>query len=274
MKIILGILTLIVIYSFMIDSDDCYLHIFDQKTKKPILTSQVFSKEKEFITIGNGRFKIPCDFNDSIVIHAPGFEDSVLVFNPNIDTIYLNENSLELEPVSVIGQSKKSKRYQIGKKNKKIDAGYGFWVGRRKNEKPLDFKFASIFPNPSGVRMKVEEGYIYITDKDSLTNLYISFYKNNNGKLGDLILDKIEAENIKKTKGWCKLILNEKLILPKDGYIVIIKKIDLHQKTSIGLIEYKSEMGINSFGYLDNYLVRLLDMDFQNMGAKLYFKVR
>lgn len=266
---------LIVSLSFIKDNDECYLYIFDQKTKKPILNGHVFSKENEFVTNGNGQFKIPCNFNDSILIHASGYEDSLLVFKQGTDTIFLLENSLELEPITVIGQSKRTKYYQIGKKNKKIDHAFGFWgINKNRNELPIDFQLVSIFPNSNGNRMKVEEGYIYLENKDSLSNVSLTFYKNDNGKFGDLIADKILTENIKKSKGWCRLILKDKIILPKEGYIVVVQKIDLlNQNTFVGLIEYKKEMGIKSFVYLNNLPVPTLH-NFENMGVKLYFKVR
>lgn len=275
MKYVISLFVLLVNLSLIKDNDECYLSVFDQKTKKPILNSHVYSKEKEFITDGQGQFKIPCNFNDSILIHASGYEDSLLVFTKGTDTIFLLENTLELEPITVIGQSKKTKCYQIGKKNKKINLAYCFWgINIRKNELPIDFQLVSIFPNPNGVRMKVEEGYIYLENKDSLSNVSLTFYKNDNGKFGDLIADKILTENIKKSKGWCRLILNEKIILPKEGFIVVVKKIDLlNQNTSVGLIEYKKEMGIKSIVCLNNLPVPTLH-NFENMGVKLYFKVR
>lgn len=42
--------------SFIKDNDECYLYVFDKKTKKPILNGHVFSKENEFVTNGNKVF--------------------------------------------------------------------------------------------------------------------------------------------------------------------------------------------------------------------------
>lgn len=271
MKIIVTVLIIILGFSFMKDTNDCYLYIFDPITKKPILNSHVYSRDKEYVTNGEGKFQIPCNFNDTILIRTMGYEDSIFVYTNVIDTIYLIENNFELEPVTVVGQSKKVKYYQIGKKNKKTDHSYGFGDGLMFK----DLKFVSFFPNSSGIKRRVEEGYIYISEKDSLTNLSLNFYKNDNGKRGSLIAENVLVENISKTKGWCKILFTDKIMLYEDGFFVDIKKIDPMKKACIGMVRYKKELKINSFAGYDVGINKYRDpWTFENLGAKLYFKVR
>lgn len=271
MKYVIYLFILLVSLSFVKDNEECYLYILDQKTKKPIQSCRILSPHQEFYSIGNGKFKIPCNFNDSILIRASGYEDSLFVYSNSIDTIYLLENSFELEPITVIGQSKKVKYYQLGKKNNKTDGCFGF--GDELMFK--DLKFVSYFPNSSKVTRRIEEGYIYISEIDSLSNIVLNFYKNNNGKRGEIIAENVFVENSAKTKGWCKILFTDKIMLFEDGFFVDIKEIDPLKKTCIGMIKYKKESKINSFTCYDVGIKKqFTPWIFENKGAKLYFKVR
>ncbi len=252
--------------SVFLANEKCELYIIGDDTGQLLVQSEIHSKEENFISIKQGIFPLPCSFVDSIIITAPGYNDTLVNYSNSLDTIILKKNSLDLDELIIDSNGEKEKIYKIGRKNSFSRNNFSYGFGS---------KFASYVPNKSKNRKRIVESYIYISKKDSLPNLFISFYKNNNGHIGKLIIDKIELQNTEKPKGWHKLLLKKKIKLPANGFFIVSEQIDSDKITKIGLVKYKKTERIDSYVLMDNQNgITSQKFSSENTGTKVYFLVK
>ena len=221
--------------------DSCSITIFEESNNLPLSEVLVYTKEDLLQTNSMGIVKLPCNYVDTILIKRLGYETQIRVFPFNNDTIYLKLNSLMFEPITVVGNAK-SKKYKLGRKNRKYDYG----VGLRGNS---ELKVCSVINNSFGRRKRIHEAYIFLSNRGSRENVItIDIYKNQNGHIGRPISTGIHLIERRIKKGWFQLDLDEKIIIPKEGIILLIKVNGINRKNSfVGMLEYLENQNVDSY---------------------------
>ncbi len=250
--------------------DSCKVYVVDAENGSPVLFSQVLLSEGETDSLGNGVFQIACEYTNSIIVRANGYQDKIVFYNGGIDTVLLELNTLTFEAVAVTAEKHQKKQFRIGKKNRFAKHLFSFGVGSSGR-----VKIASLFQNTSGKRKEIVEGYIYVLNRDSTTNLIASFFKNKNGQLGKPIQQNVIIGEINKQRGWCRFEFSESITFPKEGFFVVVQKINPDIDVSVGMLKYKKEMNLKSHAFFDSKMVhgeRVFPFD--DKCQKLYFIVK
>jgi len=247
----------------------CSIIVYEKNNNLPLNEVEVYLRETVLISSNEGIVKIDCGYLDTIVVKKIGYETQVLKYSKSLDTIFLELNSLEFEPVFVIANNQKIKSYKIGKKNNQVDFGAGMKGGD-------GVKVYSPILNNTGHRLKLKEAYIFIFDRGSSdNNIVIDIYKNDNGRLGRPILTGIGIIEKKKNKGWFKLSLSENLVIPKDGFIILVKVTGTGaDHTIVGMIECQEKQQVDSFWLQPSGNINRLPNNYseKHFGLKFYAK--
>ena len=207
-----------------------------------------------------------------MILISNGYEAQYLEYNQIKDTIFLHSNSFELEAIQII-EKKKSKYYYLGSRRKRWDVQNSFGFDFYKNQ-----KFATIFPNTSGEKRKIIEGYIYIVKKDTAPDLVINIYQNLNGKFGELLSSDITVQDEPKNEGWYRLNINNNIKFPLEGIIISI--LNMNGKSNsiyIGMNYYKKKMNIHSYTIINGEWIPAplgFEEEGKPCGVKFYFKVK
>lgn len=257
----------------LIAQNQCGFYVLDNENKLALNNAVAISKIGKCSSNQNAFFQIDCSYSDSVYLECSGYESIWITYNNLTDTVFMQKNSFTLEEVEIVGNTSR-KIYTFGKKNKKVDSGYGF------RYKP-GLKLISIYPNPIKKKSKLIEGYIFLSEKmDSTPNIKVSLYKISDGKLGAIICENIKVENSHKNKGWYKLDFsqNGRIIIPKEGVIVMVEQLNYSDNlTTVGLLEYDSTKAIETFliqptGLWERFSI--LNEPDKHYGIKLYLKVQ
>lgn len=275
-KLVLFIFNLIAICfhtNQLIAQDKCGFYVIDKENRLVLNNAVVISKIGKCSTTQDAFFQIDCSYADSVYLECSGYESIWITYNNLTDTVFMEKNSFSLEEVEISANSKR-KIFTFGKKNKKVDSGYGF------RYKP-GLKLISIYPNLIEKKSKLIEGYIFLSKKlDSIPNIKVSLYKISDGKLGGVICENIKVENNHKNRGWYKLDFsqNGRIILPKEGVIVMVEQLNYSENlTTVWLLEYDSSKAIETFliqptGLWEKFSI--LGEPDKHYGIKLYLKVQ
>lgn len=257
----------------------CKIIVVDEETKDPVFFSQVFGQLGELIKIDSSNFLISCIYSDSLMVEAVGYESKMIKYHHGLDTVYLKMNDYLLEPVLVSSKKNKSKHYILGKRHKRWKRFTSYGLDFHQNQ-----RFISYFPNNLFKKFKIEEGYVFLM-KDLLENgdtiplqLQIQFFEVKGDTLGKTLSDVILVIDNDKEEGWFQLKIEEHIEIPKEGMFVSVQCFDnVKNYISLGLMEYKEELGIDSYISTNNkWYLFPYDMNKQDVhvGVKMYFKVK
>jgi hypothetical protein len=255
----------------------CQIYVVDSQTIKEIESSKVFIRTGELIKNSLSGYNIFCNYNDSIYISADGYEFQMIDYNSIIDTIFLELNKIELEPVVITAKKTRTKYYYLGSRSKKCKHFQAYGFDFFKNQKIVTY-----FPNNSDKDRRIEEGYIYINKIDTTQpNLILTFWENENGQMGKELLKNITVSSNKVKKGWYTLNFNtsNRIKIPQDGIFISIQNLDERDNNIfIGMIEYKDEFNIKTFSVINNIWYELPISENieerKHYGVKIYFKVK
>lgn len=270
-KIFLLVITLSPLFCLSQNNiDSCSITIFEESNNLPLSEVQVYTRQDIFLTNSMGIVSIPCDYSDTILIKRLGYETQTLELPTDKDTIFLKLNSLMFEPITVIGGIK-PKKYKLGRKNSKYD----YQVGLRGDS---DLKLCSVIKNTSGKRMKLQEAYLFLTNRGSQENtITIDVYKNKGGHIGRPISMGINLVKKNRKKGWFQLDLEEKIVIPKEGIILLIKVNGIsNENTFIGMIEYLESQNVDSYLVQPNGQLDQVPRPYSNrhFGIKFFAKIQ
>lgn len=257
----------------LVGQNQCGIYVFDRENNTALHNAIVITKIGKCSANLNAFFKIDCEYTDSVYFECSGYEPIWIIYNLQKDTVFMQKNSILLEKIEVSAKTN-SKIYILGKKNRKVDSGYGF---RYKT----GLKLISIYRNPQKKTTKLIEGYIFLSEKkDSAPNIKVSFYNVSEGKLGAVICENIRVENSRKNRGWYKLDFsqNDRIVIPKEGFIIVVEQLEYSDNLcTIGLLEYDQTNAVDTFliqpsGLWEKFTI--LNKTNKHYGIKLYLKVK
>lgn len=252
-------------------SESCSIKIVlaDFDTKLP-LNGQfgVYTKDGDsIIKVFKGNLELTLINDcDSIYISPKQsiYQDTLLtdfVFN---DTVYLRSNSYEFEEVQISGKKSRQKKYKLGERNRKANHFYSFQSMEVANELDgefFNFKFVSPLLNNVNKKVTIESMYIFVDGipKDSIPNLYISFYKNGRSGLGKPIAEKLKFKKIDQffllddNRGWAEVVFRNKLVLPKSGCILVLEKMNLSDYSpGVAFINTRKGLNLSTYTFLEH----------------------
>lgn len=276
-KLILLLFILISLVGFSQNSNPELFVVADNESHLLINDCKVYNRLGELQRNSLGQFAFECQTDDSLLIVASGYEFKVINCDDKKDTVFLLYNEISLEEVTITGTNKKVKYFYLGSRKKKIDFSTSYGFDFFKNQKMITF-----FPNTSGKQLKIIEGYIFLTKKDTIQpNLLITFYENNNGQLGPELAKGVTVFDQNKKRAWFQLNLNnQKVKIPSNGfYIKIESYTEVPNTLFLGLNEYKEELNIKSYTIVNNVWYELpltndSNEERKHFGVKFYFKVK
>ncbi|GEM_PF-4640069 len=258
------------------NKSNCNMIVVDELTKEVLVNSRVYVKTHEILPEipKNGIFIIPCDYKDSLYVISAGYEDQLL-FNQR-DTVYLKSNQIDLEEITIVALKKKSKYFLIGSKNRNCDFNTSFGFDYFQNQKMI-----TLFPNKLKKEVQIEEGYIFLRFNDTIApNLILTFYENEEGKIGKELSKNIKVFKGDKKNGWYQLnLMKEKIKIPKKGLIISIQNLsNKSNSVYLGLTEFKEDLGIKTYIFKDDNWSEFPIIENENerkhYGVKFYFKVK
>lgn len=244
------------------DKDSCKITFVDSKNNRVIkgrIAISTSNKNTQFIN--NGIYSWKCSQFDSIYVRPIdlGYEDTIVNTKQiKNDTIILIKNGYVFEEIEVVAEKKHSKTYRFGRKNSKYSGFYSFQamdMVEDFNQPLINFKLVSFVSNNVGKKLEITKGFVYLDKipEDSVPNLIINLYKNQDGIPGKLLHEKIKLKSKNKTKGWFEFDLEEKIKIPSDGFFVEFEKNDLSEYSPyVGLVSTIDQDYSNTYSFVDS----------------------
>lgn len=264
------------------NGDKCSIRLVfvDSESYQPVLGQIAIYSTAELIqSVFDGKLILPCRAYDSIYVRPVGlgYEDTVLVLNSRMDTIFLESNSYTFDEIEIVANKRRDKKYRLGKKNKKCRNFHSFQamdLVEDLGDDVFNSKLVSLVINNVGKRLKINEISIFIKGIpiDSIPNLHMSIYKNNKGELGKRIHEKLMFDRMNKSEGWAKVVFSESINLPTDGFFVVLEKADITSYSpSVGLISVRLGEIASAYSFVNRVDDGAI---YSNMTLKIFIKAK
>lgn len=194
--------------------------IYDSKTKQPVSYASIFVKYRKYSTSANEGGIFPLKgirVSDTLTIAAIGYADKSVVYNPAMDSIFLNPAAIQLREVVI-----------ANRKGQKIKDG--FLKGKSPVQENITaFEVGKFFP-PKVLYKQYPylDGFsvaTFNTVKGQYFNVSIQAV-NKDGQPGDYLYGKNVVCEVKKGQRVLHIDLKgQNITLPEDGFYILFERV-------------------------------------------------